>query len=394
MRETVITSYARTPIGKAYKGALNFTHGATMAGHAIAAAVDRAGVEPEAIEDVVLGCGLPEGATGNNIARHSALRAGLPVSVGGQTVSRFCSSGLQAIAIAAHQIICEGADVIVAGGVESLSLVENQQKNRFREEEEWLKVHRPEIYRMSMIETAQVVASRYGISRKKQDEYAVQSQARNAKAIESGYLSDEIVPISTIKMIEQEDGSEGFQEVTLIRDEGARPGTSYEKLATLNAIGWEGSVTAGNASQMSDGAAALVLANREYAEKKNLPVLGIFRGFVTAGCEPDEMGIGPVFAVPRLLERHGLKIDDIDIWELNEAFASQVLYCRDKLGIDNERFNIDGGAIAIGHPYGMSGARMAGHVLTRGKSLGSKLAVVTMCIGHGMGAAGLFEIPS
>ncbi len=393
MREAAIVSYARTPIGKAYRGAFNNTHGATMAAHAIEAAVQRAKVDPGEIEDVIIGCGLPEGATGENIARQSALRAGLPVSVGGLTVSRFCSSGLQAVAVAAQQIMSEGADVMVAGGVESLSLIENEHKNRFHAEEEWLAEHRPEIYRMNMLQTAEVVARRYGISRDRQDEYAVQSQTRNGAAIAAGRIGDEIVPMKAKKRVELPDGTVAIQEVTLSRDEGSRPETTLDRLATLKPVtGPDGFVTAGNASQLSDGAAALVLVERKLAERRNLPIMGIYRGFVVSGCEPDEMGIGPVFAVPRLLQRNGLKIGDIDLWELNEAFASQVLYCRDRLGIDNERFNVDGGAISIGHPYGMSGARMVGHALLTGRSRNSKLAVTTMCIGHGQGAAGLFEV--
>jgi acetyl-CoA C-acetyltransferase len=393
MREAVIVAYARTPIGKAYRGAFNITHGATLTGHAIAAAVERAKVEPGEIEDAVIGCGLPEGATGDNIARQSALRAGLPVSVGGLTVSRFCSSGLQAVAVAAQQIINEGAEVMVAGGVESLSLVESPHRNRHHAEEEWLAAHQPAIYRMSMLQTAEVVANRYGISRERQDEYAAQSQQRNGAAIAEGRLSEEILPTTVRKRIDVPDQEPVFESVTLTRDEGARPNTTLDGLAMLKPVtGPDGYVTAGNASQLSDGAAALVLVERKLAERRGLPILGVYRGFVVAGCEPDEMGIGPVYAVPRLLQRHGLKVDDIDLWELNEAFASQVLYCRDRLGISNERFNVDGGAISIGHPYGMSGARMVGHALLTGRKRKAKLAVTTMCIGHGMGAAGLFEV--
>ena len=392
-RQAVILAYARTPIGKAYRGAFNRTHGATLAGHAIAEAVERSGIASEEVEDVVIGCGLPEGATGANIARQAALRAGLPVSAAGMTVSRFCSSGLQAVACAAHQIVQEGTDLIVAGGVESCSLVEGPHKNGFHAEDEWIVAHRPEVYRTSMLETAEIVAARYGISRERQDEYALQSQQRNDRAARSRRLRDEIVPLAARKAVESEEGSFETVEVHLLQDEGPRPGTTIEALAKLRpTLGPDGTVTAGNASQLSDGAAALVLAERSYAECRGIRPLGIMRGFAVAGCEPDEMGVGPVHAVPRLLGRHGLEVADIDLWELNEAFASQTVYCRDKLGIDNDRFNVNGGAISIGHPYGMTGARQSGHILLEGRRRGAVLGVVTMCIGHGMGAAGLFEI--
>ena len=396
MREAVIVAYARTPIGKAYRGAFNNTHGATLAGSAIAAALARAGVEPAEVEDVVLGCGLPEGATGDNIARQAALRAGLPVTTAGFTVSRFCASGLQAIAVAAHQIVTGDADVVIAGGVESISLVENSHRNLHFREDPWIAQHYSPIYRMSMIDTAEVVAQRYGISRERQDAYALQSQERNGKAVSEGLIAREIEPIQVIRSYPsatEKGGEPAFATELVTADEGPRPQSTLAGLAALRTVtGPDGCVTAGNASQMSDGAAALVLMDRVTAERRGVVALGAFRSLAVAGCDPDEMGVGPAFAVPKLLRRNGLTVDDIDLWELNEAFASQVLYCQDKLGIPNERFNIDGGAISLGHPYGMSGARMAGHALMRGHDLGARRAVVTMCIGHGMGAAGLFEV--
>ena len=392
-REAVIVAYARTPIGRAYRGSFNQTHGATLGGHAIASAVARSGVDPAEVEDVVLGCGLPEGATGANIARQSVLRAQLPVSTSGLTVSRFCSSGMQAVASATHQIVQEDSDVVVAGGVESCSLVEGPHKNCHHSEESWIAANRPEIYRLNMLETAEIVAKRYGVERDRQDEYAAQSQARNGAAMASGVLDEEIVPLPTHMAVTADDGSITVVETSLERDEGARPQTTLAALAKLRpTVGPEGTVTAGNASQLSDGAAALVLVERGYAERRGLTPLGALRGFAVAGCEPDEMGVGPIHAVPRLLSRNSLSISDIDLWELNEAFASQTVYCRDKLGIDNERFNVNGGAISIGHPYGMTGARQAGHILLEGRRRNARLGVVTMCIGHGMGAAGLFEI--
>lgn len=392
MVEAVIVSTARTPIGKAGRGAFNLTHGADLAAHAIKHAVARARVAPEEIEDVILGCALPEGATGGNIARQAALRAGLPVSVSAMTINRFCSSGLQAIALAAQRIIVDGVPVAVAGGVESISLVqENTNRHHFRNE--WLEVHKPEIY-MSMIETADIVAARYGISREAQDEYACESQRRTAEAQRAGRFDDEIVPMRVIKAVtDKNTGETTRQSIVIERDECNRPDTTLEGLAALKPVrGPEYFITAGNASQLSDGASACVLMSDREAARRNLKPLGVFRGLAVAGCEPDEMGIGPVFAVPRLLERHRLGIEDIDLWELNEAFASQVIYCRDRLGLPMERLNVNGGSISIGHPYGMSGARMVGHGLIEGRRRGAKRFVATMCIGGGMGAAGLFEI--
>lgn len=392
MREAVIVSTARTPIGKAVRGAFNMTHGADLGGHVISHAVARAGIEPGDVEDVVLGCGQPEGATGGNIARQSAVRAGLPVTVPGTTINRFCSSGLQAIASAAHQVIVGGAPVMVAGGLESISLVQ-MNMNRTHYENAWLKEHKPDIY-MPMIETADIVAARYGVSREAQDEYALMSQQRTAAAQREGRLEAEIVPMSTTMAVEdKETKAISHKSVMITQDEGNRPNTTLEGLAALKPVRGEGQfITAGNASQLSDGASACVLMSDAEAARRGITPMGIFRGFAVAGCEPDEMGIGPVFAVPRLLERAGLKMDDIGLWELNEAFASQVLYCRDRLGIPNDKLNVDGGSISIGHPFGMSGARMTGHALIEGKRRGVKYAVVTMCVGGGQGAAGLFEI--
>jgi len=389
MKQAVIVSAARTGLAKSFRGSFNMTHGATMGGHAVQAAVARSGLDPAAIEDCAIGCGFPEAETGANIARQIAIRAGLPISASGMTVNRFCSSGLLTVGLAANAITTEGAGPMVAGGVESISMVQPKARSAH---EAWIEKHKPAIY-MEMIDTADIVAKRYGISREDQDAYGLRSQLRIAAAQEAGFFNDEIVPRQATMAVQDRTTKEiSMHEVTVDRDECNRPTTTSEGLAGLNTIREGGFITAGNASQLSDGAAAVVLMDSKEAEKQGVEPMGAFKGFAVAGCEPDEMGIGPVFAVPRLLERHGLKVDDIDLWELNEAFASQALYCRNKLGIDDEKCNVNGGSIAIGHPFGMTGARMTGHLMREGKRRGAKLGVVTMCIGGGMGAAGLFEI--
>jgi acetyl-CoA C-acetyltransferase len=392
MREAVIVSTARTPIGKAYRGAFNNTEAATLGGHAVRHAVERAGVDFAEIDDVIMGCAMPQGTQGQNIGRQIALAAGLPVTTAGMTVDRQCSSGMMAIALAAKTVIADNVDIMVGGGLESISLVQNEHMNSYRAKDPRLLALHEHVY-MPMIDTAEVVANRYNISREAQDEYALQSQQRTAAGQDAGRFSDEIVPLPSNKGVMNKETKEiTFEDVVLEKDEGNRPETTLEGLSGLRTVREDGIITAGNASQLSDGASAAVVMEASVAEKRGLEPLGIYRGTAVAGCEPDEMGIGPVFAVPKLLARTGLSMDDIDLWELNEAFAVQAIYCRDKLGIPNDKLNVDGGAISIGHPYGMSGARMVGHALIEGRRRGAKYVVCTMCIGGGQGAASLFEI--